>query len=418
MLSFANVCAQGNHVFTTGEAANYSSINLATSGGQTWSTDRASLPGYFSTIAGATYSGASDAANINGYVKKYGNEVYTFPVGTGTDLRTLTINNTSGLDTDAFAVAWIAGNPSGNLDPTAPNAGAHPLNAVGSDIVTVSPVGQWDWQVGNAGNLGAGTTGTGAGIPITVSIPDLSLFATAAALRLVGWNGSQWINLSGTTGASGNVENSILGGTMIEGITAVAIGSTEYVLSDKLLNFSVKEAKNCRTVATWSVSEETSISRYELEHSTNGVSYSKVLSADSKNGAGITSYSFSFSQTPGNNYYRLKIIDNNGLSDYTDIISLRSNCTVPEDYIILYPNIVTESNTEITLEYRQQSIGKGWVVVTNSMGQQLLTQSITLTDGIKNCKINTGSFQQGMHYVYMTDGSGDIVGTPQKFLKQ
>ncbi|OJW71295.1 MAG: hypothetical protein BGO59_03525 [Spirosoma sp. 48-14] len=205
----------GNFVPSGGEAVNYGTISLGTS--TAWSTARTATPGYFAASGTATYTNASDANNINGYVKHYvkaANQGFTFPVGSGTDLRTLT---TSGAIPNgiSLATAWIVGDPSGNLDPTAPNAGAHNIASLGSGITAVSSVGQWDWIDNNAGG----------GVTVTVSIPDVSGFANSAArLRLVGWNGSQWVNLSGNTGASGVTENSTLSGTMIPGITAIGIG--------------------------------------------------------------------------------------------------------------------------------------------------------------------------------------------------
>ena len=415
---FYHINAQSNYVFTTGEALSFSSISLSTPGTQTWSTDRAALPGYFSATNGTIYSGASDASNINGYVKKYGNEIYTFPVGSGTDLRMLTIDNSAGLITDAYAVAWIAGNPAGNMDPTAPNAGAHPLNSVGAGILTVSPVGQWDWQVGDANNLGAVTTGTGAGIPITVSIPNLTLFATGSALRLVGWNGTQWINLSGNSGASSNVENSTLNGTMIAGITSIAIASTEFILPVKLLNFSVKEERNCMAAAKWSVTEQLDMNRYELEQSSNGINFIKVSETVAKQNNLITDYNSRVAASTGNNYYRLKMIDNNGKFEYSQVQSLRTSCQAANDNLLIYPNLVVGGSNEITVECRQLNNGKGKILVTNNMGQQVHTQSIQLNAGVSNTKINTTTFNAGIYFVHLTDVSGKIIGAPQKFIKQ
>ena len=248
-LSASNIFAQGNHVFSGGEITNFNIVDIATGGGQTWSTDRASLPGYFSMVNTANFTGCTDAANINGYVKKYGNTDFIFPVGSGNDIRTLEISSPVAAS-DAYATAWIAGDPSGNTDPTAPNAGPHSIFSVASPIVFVSSIGQWDWQVGNAGKLGAGTTGTGEGLVITVSIPDMSNFAVAPNLRLVGWNGTQWIDLSGAALANGNKENSTLKGTMQAGITAVAIGSVSKTLPLQLINFYTTTA-NCDALISW-----------------------------------------------------------------------------------------------------------------------------------------------------------------------
>ncbi|AEI51421.1 DUF6923 family protein [Runella slithyformis] len=207
----------GNYVFSGAEAVNYGVVDLATPGGQTWATDRAATPGYFSAYGTASYTGAGDAANINGYVKHYAtaaNQSFTFPVGSGTDYRALSVSGTR-TASSVIGVAWIAGNPSTTVDPTAPNAGTHAITALGSGITAVSPAGMWDWQ---------DVSNNAAGLTVTVSIPAMTGFAASASeLRLVGWDGTKWISL-GTSGATGLAENSTLSGTMQSGITALAIG--------------------------------------------------------------------------------------------------------------------------------------------------------------------------------------------------
>lgn len=186
--------------------------------------------GAFKFLNGATYTsslatGATDyfpgtanvldAQHVNGYVSKTGNQAFIFPVGSGTDYRPLSISAPASA-TDAFATAWIVGDPTTTPDPT--NGGAlHPVTTVASPLAKVTTAGQWDWvDVNNTGN----------GVTTTVSIPDLSNFAPKSYLRLAGWDGTQWVNLSATPNATGNAENSTVSGTMLSGIQAVSVGST------------------------------------------------------------------------------------------------------------------------------------------------------------------------------------------------
>ena len=205
----------GNHISSGSEFVSSGVISLTTS--SSWTTNRSATPGYFAAIGTASYTDPSDASNVNGYVKHYAdaaNQEFNFPVGSGTDYRFIGISGTR-TGSSVIASAWIQGNPSDNLDPTAPNAGAHSITSLGAGIQSVSNIGQWDWQ---------DLSNNSGGLTVKVSIPSLASFGTASNLRLVGWNGTQWVNLSGNTGASGNTENSTLSGTMINGITALGIG--------------------------------------------------------------------------------------------------------------------------------------------------------------------------------------------------
>lgn len=209
-----------NYVGSNNEMAIRSVIDFSTS--TFWETNKSSNPGFFTWLAGSeNYVGESDAFHVNGYVKKVGNTSFTFPVGSGSDLRTLTISAPTTSSAE-FAVSWLGGNPDTTPDPTNSNQ-LHTTTSVSGTIKAVSSVGQWDWLPVN---------GTGEGLIVTVSIPVLSgdFFTSASDLRLVGWNGTTWINL-GTSGASGLSENSSLSGTMIAGIQAIGIGSIKSIVT-------------------------------------------------------------------------------------------------------------------------------------------------------------------------------------------
>ncbi|MFN4086518.1 MAG: hypothetical protein ACK4LB_11300 [Spirosomataceae bacterium] len=202
----------GNFVPSSGEVVNLGSIDLRTS--TQWVTQRSLNPGFFSSKGIGLYIESSDAHHVNGYVKNYwttANRVYRFPVGSGTDLRYVEVSGSVPANA-ILATAWILGDPSSTQDPT--DQAFHPVTSVAVGIQAVSTVGQWDWL--DANNLGSGVT-------VAVSIPDMTSFGLASELRLVGWNGSQWISL-GSTGATTTTEDGVLSGTMLNGITALGIG--------------------------------------------------------------------------------------------------------------------------------------------------------------------------------------------------
>ncbi|NBA78823.1 hypothetical protein GOQ04_24940 [Emticicia sp. ODNR4P] len=206
----------GNYVPSGAEVVNSGTISLSTPGGQTWTTARGATPGYYVGLGTGTYIGASDASHINGYVKhraNVANQAFSFPVGSGTDYRSLSVSGTRDANS-VIATAWIQGDPSTTADPT-DTPTSHPVSSKGTGITSVSTIGQWDWLV---------ESGSNSGMTVTVSIPDLSTFGAASDLRLVGWDGTAWVNLSANQGASNNTENSTLSGTMISGITALGIG--------------------------------------------------------------------------------------------------------------------------------------------------------------------------------------------------
>ena len=406
--------AQGNHVFSGGEATNFNIVDIPTATGATWSTDRVALPGYFSVVNLAAYTGCSDAANINGYIKKYGNTAFIFPVGSGSDLRTLEMSAPA-ITSDAYATAWIAGDPSGNLDPTFPNAGTHSVFSVSAPIKVVSKAGQWDWQVGNADNLGSGTTGTGAGLTITVSMPDMTTFASAASLRLVGWNGSSWVDLSGTATATGNTENSTLTGTMVPGITAIAIGSTTWALPLTFESFN-SVANNCDAILNWRTSSEINTDKFIIEQSIDGITFSPVATVKAKGNSGINDYNYITAQPAALAYYRLKMFDLNGTYTYSKIVFCRTVCGAKE-FMSVYPNPVIATGT-VFLSFGTAYKGKALLYITNTLGQRFMNLPIQITAGTNQVPLAVGAFASGTYFISLVTPSGERIGTVQKFIKQ
>lgn len=240
-LQLAGIASNGNHVFGGNEAVNFETIDLSTS--IRWTTSRISGNiGYYGAIGIASFVGSNDSHNINGYMKHYAtasNQGVTFPVGSGNDLRTLTIAG-SRISNSVIATAWIPGNPCFEADPTNANAN-HDTSSVDVGVAAVSKTGQWDWQ-----DLNNDFTGT-----VTVSIPNMSgLAADSSELILVGWKGGKWIAL-GSAGATGLTEGSLLSGTMQSGVEAIGIGTT-------VLNINGIDSGNNTTVSTtgtWSSSD-------------------------------------------------------------------------------------------------------------------------------------------------------------------
>ncbi|SEJ83494.1 hypothetical protein SAMN05216327_1231 [Dyadobacter sp. SG02] len=158
--------------------------------------------------AGATYTGGlTDAQHVDGYVSKIGNSDFTFPVGSASDVRTLEMSAPANANAH-LSVAYAS------------DLGEAPSTPSPS-IARVYTAGSWDWVA---------VTASTNDLEITVSIPNLTAFeSTASNLRLIGWDGSQWLDLSGSANASAVTENSTLTGTVPAGaaITQIGIGSTQ-----------------------------------------------------------------------------------------------------------------------------------------------------------------------------------------------
>ncbi|GGH25015.1 hypothetical protein GCM10007423_08920 [Dyadobacter endophyticus] len=279
---------------------------------------------------GATYTGgSSDAQHVNGYVTKVGNDAFVFPVGSGTDLRTLSISAPAAAAT--ISTAWFAGSPDAVTDPS--DGGTHSRTAIADPVKAVSEAGFWDWL---------NPAGSDDNITVTVSIPDLSNFALTENLRLVGWNGTQWIDLSAGFNASGNTENSTLTGIIPAGtaITAIAVGSVEMPLPVTLVSFTGRAVENT-SVLQWATTEEVNASHFEIQRSNDAKSFESIGEVNAKGESKVlVNYLFTDkTPLPGINYYRLKQIDQDGSHAFSKTISIAFDTDAK---ILVYPNPVTD----------------------------------------------------------------------------
>lgn len=249
----------------------------------------------------ATYTGgATDAQHVNGYVGKVGDDAFAFPVGSGIDSRILSIS------APASATA--------RLSTAYQTSNVEDANAVSVPIESVFTGGSWDW-------IAASPTDDD-GLTVTVSMPATTGFAATGDLRLIGWNGSSWIDLSSAANATGNSEGSTISGTIPAGITItqIGIGSIEPPLPVTLVAFDVV-TESQTALLSWSTTMETNSESFEIQRSTDTRNWN-AIGAVKSHGESNTWKDYRFTDNtplPGKNYYRLKMIDLDGTFAFSRI---------------------------------------------------------------------------------------------------
>jgi hypothetical protein len=337
----------------------------------------------------ATYtSDTTDAQHVDGYVSKTGNTAFTFPVGSGTDLRTLSISAPVSTLTE-ISTAWFAGNPGTVTDPS--DAAVHSAASFAAPIQSVSTAGFWDWIP---------VAGSDDGLTVTVSIPDMSASSVLPAdLRLVGWNGTQWIDLSGSGNASGNTENSTLSGTIPAGITisALGIGSISTPLP---VHFSAFDAyaDGCRVQLNWSTTMEINNDYFIAERSYDGRAFTEIARVP---GAGNSSEKQDYSYTDehpadGLNYYRIRQVDLDGKHTSTNVRQAYVHCN-GDDAIKVFPT-VSNNMVQVLLPKRYED---ATVTVLTTLGQKV---NVPMENTNGHYRINIAPLAAAMYMIHVQKG--------------
>ncbi len=299
---------------------------------------------------------------------------YLFPVGDEGKYRPVTYTPVAS-SSSYVSLAYLNGTP------------PQGTSSVASGLAAVSAVGSW--QVAGAVN--------GA---VSVSIPDMSRFALSGDLRLIGWNGAEWIVLGNS--ATGNNEGSLLSGNISPGtaITALGVGSVNATLPVTLGMFSAKFEANTAHLY-WDTYSEKNNEYFQILRSSNSKDWQPIGRVNGTGtSSGKNSYQFTDSKPlAGISYYRLRQFDFDGTSMLSSIRSVR-NPKETAKQLHVYPN---PTSGRLTMEL--PATGKiEKVTLLNMIGNQV---SISLTKNETTYEIVGHNIVPGIYILQVkkTDGS-------------
>ncbi len=158
-----------------------------------------------------------------------------------------------------------------------------------------------------------------------------------------------------------------------------------------LTNFSGTKGNGFNTL-NWTTSSEQNNKGFDIERSIDGNNFSaigfKVSKADNGYSNSMLNYSFVDDKlNSSSNYYRLKQIDQDGKSKYSNVILLKADRINNIKLSSLYPNPASD---EITVSIDAPSSEKVILIVTDIYGKQLMTNKINVEAGtnISTLKVN------------------------------
>lgn len=271
--------------------------NLSVSGVHTFSSGvitTSATPNYIVYESGASYTGASDAKHVNGWIKKIGSTNFIFPTGNGVYLREIELRNLSGVLNFNAKYNGPTFNPLSVLFP----------------VASVNPGEHWTINQVTAGNAQVKLNWDSSKVPFpNYVVPDL---------RAVFYSGTQWTNVGGT--ATGSVATT---GTITSNSLAsfgrFAIGSISFPLPLKFVSFSaVKE--NSAVKLKWQTANEEGVRNYEVQKSVEGGAFVTIATVNAANNDYQLYQFLDASVLSSKNYYRIKAIDFDGKAIFTKVI--------------------------------------------------------------------------------------------------
>ena len=148
----------------------------------------------------------------------------------------------------------------------------------------------------------------------------------------------------------------------------------------------------------WQVAGESAIRKYEIERSNDGINWGLAGSMYPSSSSQLTKYYEYRDFDRANdlkNYYRIKILEEDGTFRYSEIVA--DNCFQQQAEIKVYPNPVVEQN--FSVDIRSLSNLSVDVRITDVIGQSIYVGQFDLSTGLNSIPFNTSDWANGYYNI-------------------
>jgi len=324
---------------------------------------------------------------INGALRKEGltNAVhFLFPIGKGNTKRWIAVKTTSG----NYTAEFFRSNP--KILAT----------AVGKGIDHISSIEHWSLQ---------SDTDPAPEAKVELSFDNVNSGGVTdmAALRVAQlvsgvWENGDNIATTGSAGAAGSVVSKLI--TVVDTLGYFTLGSNialQNPLPIQLLSFTAS-AGNKGVLLSWTISPSWQPAFFEVQSSADSNHFEIISRLDTVTGRTMYQYADSRKLT-GKQYYRLQMIDKNGLISYSNAIGVMISPAI-DTRAGIWPSIVN-NNAVLFLDVRTS--GKSKMNICNMQGGLVQSMDLSLHAGKNYISLQLSGLPAGV-YVLSIIGSGNI----------
>jgi hypothetical protein len=259
-------------------------------------------PNYLVYEAGSSYTGSSDTRHVNGWVKKIGSTGFAYPVGNGTYERRITVANLSAASEFNVRHRTNTGNYNSVQYPLfqADRYEYWEVNRVSGGMALINM--NWDNS--------------------KITFPDYVL----SELRVSWYNGGAWVDQGGT--AIGNVfTTGSVSSNTVNSFGMFAIASIGWTLPMKFISVAAEREQN-DVVVEWKTAQEFNVDHFEIERSGASSDFRQIGTVNALNNGNGGQYAYTDQMPlPGTAWYRIKGLDKDGKTTYSEIAIVRQNNT-------------------------------------------------------------------------------------------
>jgi len=200
------------------------------------------------------------------------------------------------------------------------------------------------------------------------------------------------------------------------GTTPAKLSVTEdAVLASELQSFKATKLLG-DVVLKWTTANETNSHSFIIEHADDGINFERIgQTFAAGNSTELRAYHFRHTQAnKEDNYYRLKEVEINGSTRYSEVITVRMGGIKGD--IDVFPNPVLDvasvyiyNDVEKTLEAE--------LLIYNTSGQLVSTQKRELNSGANAIPLNMNDLESGYYFIDIRLDEDRHIGQPLRILK-
>ena len=370
--------------------ATVNSLTINNSNGVTLGGSQAVVGGALSLSAGKLILGANSISTNSVVGASSTNYVVTDGVGT------FKLNNV-GVGTNIFPVGYGTSNYNPitiNNAGTADNFSVNVKNSFDFPFTDPTKVVNTQWNITEDVS-----GGSNASLGLSWLMADqASGFNTLDGVSVMHNESTVWMPTAGILTGAGTVANPYY--ATASGFTSFSPFAVTNSGSLPLNLLSFKAGYDAGAVkAAWITTNEVNTLNFVVERSSNGTNFITVGSVVARNTAGSNSYTFSdVNPLQGISYYRLKMVDKDGLYKYSKVAVVNSK---QMGTLSIYPNPVVN---ELTIAHSAAKAGATLQILTID-GRKITT--VTVGSGTVQTSIDVSKLAAG-NYMLLFQNNGEI----------
>lgn len=202
----------------------------------------------------------------------------------------------------------------------------------------------------------------------------------------------------GIAGSIGNAKNHI----QFDGVDGFSGGTAAISINITTLPVELSRFegvnKDCDVLLFWTAEKEENFDQYIIEKSLDGKNFNVLGMVDSKHGDATKHYEYQDERVKGTFIYRLKMVDLDGTVDYSNAVTVTTDCDNELGDLSVFPNPVSSRENSINVEFESKEATM-FVSIVDMLGKQMMEFPIDAAIGNNSLKIDMSNLAAGTYFI-------------------